>query len=111
MVHYLWKPKSKHGLIEKEDQYLFKFNSEATIVLTYSDENNNTITLDDDDQLQGPTINEHVSLLRIYVKMKFNISDGSDLKLKNKCSLTSMLDINVIKKSSITIGNNSSLSS
>lgn len=111
MVHYLWKPKSKHGLIEKEDQYLFKFNSEATIVLTYSDENNNTITLDDDDQLQDPTINEHVNLLRIYVKMKFNISDVSDLKLKNKCSLTSMLDINVIKKSSITIGNNSSLSS
>ena len=57
---------------------LFKFSHNADFILTYTDEDGDTVTLDDDDELRDAVIGQHLNPLRINVQLKS--TDNTDAR-------------------------------
>ncbi|RWW69959.1 hypothetical protein BHE74_00022402 [Ensete ventricosum] len=69
---------------------LFKLSPEADLVLTYVDEDGDTVALDDDDELRDAAVNQHLNPLRINVQLKSYASGGTDLKQENMSPANAM---------------------
>lgn len=57
---------------------LFKFNPDVEFFLTYTDEDGDLVTLDDDNELRDAVIGQHLNPLRINVQLKSNNSASTD---------------------------------
>ncbi|CAL9165266.1 unnamed protein product [Musa hybrid cultivar] len=69
---------------------LFKLSPEADLVLTYVDEDGDTVALDNDDELRDAAVNQHLNPLRINVQLKSYASGGTDLKQENMSPANAM---------------------
>ncbi|KAJ6825011.1 protein NBR1-like protein [Iris pallida] len=59
---------------------LFKFNPDADFILTYTDEDGDIVTLDDDDELRDAAIGQHLNPLRINVQLRSNTTATTDAR-------------------------------
>ncbi|KAJ6814225.1 protein NBR1-like protein [Iris pallida] len=59
---------------------LFKFNPDADFILTYTDEDGDIVTLDDDDELRDAVIGQHLNPLRINVQLRTNTAASTDAR-------------------------------
>lgn len=75
-----YKDITDHDKLDKKNNIfdIFKFSSEVDIGLTYIDEDDDIIVLDDDNELYGVVINRRLNPLKTNVQLKSNASDASD---------------------------------
>lgn len=57
---------------------LFKFNPDADFLLTYTDEDGDLVTLDNDDELRDAVIGQRLNPLRVNIQLKSNTTASSD---------------------------------
>ncbi|KAJ6841496.1 protein NBR1-like protein [Iris pallida] len=65
---------------------LFKFSPDAEFILTYTDEDGDVVTLDDDDELRDAVIAQRLNPLRINIKLRLSTIAGIDAR--SEASLT-----------------------
>nr|XP_010929908.2 LOW QUALITY PROTEIN: protein NBR1 homolog [Elaeis guineensis] len=58
----------------------FNLNSDAELILTYTDEDGDIVTLGDDDDLHDAVVSQHLNPLRINVQLKSGTGRHSDLE-------------------------------
>ncbi|KAG0494976.1 hypothetical protein HPP92_005970 [Vanilla planifolia] len=67
---------------------LFEFNKDAVMILTYTDEDNELVTLDNDDELLDAVICQRINPLRINVNLQTQSVGGSESSRKAESSDT-----------------------
>ncbi|KAJ0971948.1 hypothetical protein J5N97_019907 [Dioscorea zingiberensis] len=77
---YVYGQRLDHDMIKLKAKIidLFKFKPDDNFILTYTDEDGDTVTLDNDDELHDAAISQCLNPLRIEVHMKFN-ADGKSV--------------------------------
>ncbi|KAG0492881.1 hypothetical protein HPP92_006279 [Vanilla planifolia] len=66
---------------------LFEFNKDAVMILTYTDEDNELVTLDNDDELLDAVICQRINPLRINVNLQTQSVGGSESSRKAEKAL------------------------